>query len=133
MGRAIFAVFASVLALFATPAWPQNSSKPGVLELYPTFNALGARLTYAGDGNGNATARLEWRVQGASTWKAGVAMTRITNSRWAGSVLWLQPDSPYEVRATIDDADGGGSVTGTMRTRRVLPASPTGHVWWVAK
>ena len=121
-----------LFVLVGTPAWAQNSSKPVSLELYPTFYALGARLAYTGDVNANATAHLEWRVQGTATWKQGVAMTRITNSRWAGSVFWLKPDSPYEVRAVIDDPDGGGSVTGAQRTRKGLPDTPSSRVWWVA-
>ena len=121
-----------LFVLVGTPAWAQNSSKPVSLELYPTFYALGARLAYTGDVNANATAHLEWRVQGTATWKQGVAMTRITNSRWAGSVFWLKPDSPYEVRAVIDDPDGGGSVMGAQRTRKGLPATPSSRVWWVA-
>jgi uncharacterized protein DUF1565/parallel beta helix pectate lyase-like protein len=116
----------------ATPAIAraQNGSTPGALQLYPTFHALGARLPYTGDANGNATARLEWRPSGAATWTAGVAMTRITASRWAGSVLWLAPDTPYEVRAVIDDPDGGAtSAPVTLRTRHELPATPLRTLW----
>ncbi len=116
----------------ASPALAQNGSTAGVLELYPTFHAVGARLAYTGDANGNATARLEWRLAGSGTWIPGVAMTRITNARWAGSVLWLQKDTSYEVRAVITDPDGGTSATGTTRTRLEPSATPTGRAWWVA-
>jgi parallel beta helix pectate lyase-like protein len=121
-----------LLLLGAAPAAAQNGSAPGTLELYPTFQCVGARLPYIGDANGNATARLEWRRAGDAAWTPGVAMSRITNARWAGSVLWLSPDTPYEVRAVIQDPDGGAIVTGTVRTRRLLPSSPTGRTWWVA-
>ena len=118
--------------LIATSAFAQNASTLGSMELYPTFRAVGVRLVYTGDVNVNATARLEWRSQGSTTWLAGVDMTRITNNRWAGSVFWLQADTPYDVRATITDADGGGTVTGTIRTRKNLPSAPSGRAWWVA-
>jgi hypothetical protein len=102
------------------------------MELYPTFHAAGVRLDYAGDDDQDATARLQWRELGSGTWRDGVAMSRISNSRWAGSVLWLEPDTPYEVRAIIDDPDGGATVTRATRTRRELPADASGRTWWVA-
>ncbi len=120
------------LLLLAGPAAAQNASTPGTLELYPTLEAVGVRLAYAGDADGDATARLEWRALGAPAWTAGMAMTRIGGPRWAASVLWLSPDTDYEVRATIDDPDGGGSAAGTVRTRPVPQRLVTGRTWWVA-
>ncbi len=127
-----FLLAAVLLAAFARPAAAQYASTPGTLELYPTLEAVGARLAYTGDTNLNATARLDWRPTGSSTWTQGVAMTRITNSRWAGSVLWLAPGTSYDVRATITDPDGGGSVTGTVVTRPEPARLVTGRTWWVA-
>ena len=115
-------------------AWAQNASAPGALELYPTFESVGARLAYTGDANANATARLEYRKVGDSSWLPGVAMTRITANRWAGSLLWLTPNTQYEAHVIIADADGGAtSVTVTVRTRVEMPVQPTGRTWWVAK
>ena len=120
------------LLLIATAAEAQNASTAGSLELYPTYQSVGVRLTYTGDANANASAHLEWRASGAATWTTGVSMTRITASRWAGSVMWLSPDSPYEVRAVIDDPDGGGTGSGSTRTRRNPDTVASGRTWWVA-
>jgi hypothetical protein len=122
------------LALLGTahPATAQNASTPGALDLYPTFEAVGARLSATGDANANASAHLEWRTQGSGTWIRGMDMVRITNARWAGSVLWLHEDTAYEVRAVIDDPDGGGSTSGAVRTRVRLPATPSGTSYHVA-
>lgn len=123
----------AVLSLLLTaPAAAQNGSTAGSLELYPTLMSVGARLTYSGDANANATARLEWRVPGAPVWQTGVSMTRITNSRWAGSLFWLTADTQYEVRVVITDPDGGGSTSGTVRTRREPQALLPARTWWVA-
>lgn len=124
----------TLLALLASVAGAaaQNASTAGALELYPTFQSIGVRLAFSGDANANATAHLEWRPQGAPNWTAGVSMTRITNGRWAGSVLWLTPDTPFDVRAVIDDPDGGGSASGTTRTRANPATVATGSTWWVA-
>lgn len=131
MSRAFLSLL--LLCLVAAPAAAQNASAPGAIELYPTLQSIGVRLASAGDANGNATARLEWRPTGAATWTAGVPMTRIQNQRWAGSVFWLSPDTPYEVRAIVTDPDGGGAtVTGSVRTRRAPSTTPTGATWYVA-
>ncbi|MBI1798540.1 MAG: right-handed parallel beta-helix repeat-containing protein [Candidatus Eisenbacteria bacterium] len=118
--------------MLAAPAAAQNASTAGSLELYPTYQAIGVRLTYGGDLNGNASARIEWRPAGAPAWNAGMPMTRITNSRWAASVLWLSPRTSYEVRVVIDDPDGGGSASATVTTRDDTPLVPAGRTWWVA-
>jgi hypothetical protein len=126
-------LFLSVLALlFAVPAIAQDASVPGALELYPTMQAVGVRLAYTGDDNGNATARLEWRLQGGGAWTLGVTMNRITGRRWAASVMWLDPDTAYEVRAVIEDPDGGAAATGSVRTRSDAVPAPSGRTWWVA-
>ncbi len=126
-------ILVTVLALAgAAPAFAQNASAPGALELYPTLEAIGARLACPGDADADAVAHLEWRAAGASAWNTGVAMTRITGSRWAGSVMWLSPGTAYEVRAVVDDPDGGGSASATVTTR-TAPLAPTGgRVLWVA-
>lgn len=125
---------AAVLLSLATasPAAAQNASVAGALELYPTFQSIGVRLAWTGDANANASARIEWRPAGAGAWRAGVPMVRITNQRWAGSVFFLDPGSDVEVRAVIEDPDGGSSAAGTVRTRAPLPSAPSGTTRWVA-
>lgn len=126
------AILVTMLLLVAAPAMAQNASIGGSLDLYPNYHAVSVRVSYTGDANLNATARLDWRPQGASSWTTGMSMTRITNLRWAASVMWLQPDMPYEVRAVITDLDGGATVTGSVRTRREPNTTPSGTTWWVA-
>lgn len=122
----------ALLPLLAVPALAQNGSTAGALDLHPTFQAVGARLSYTGDANGNANAYLEWRAQGATSWTRGMFMTKIPNSRWAASVMWLQPDTPYEVRAVIQDPDGGStSAIGPVRTRANPSSNVTGTTLWV--
>jgi hypothetical protein len=128
------ALLSSAIALlaFATPAAAQNGTTAGTLELYPTFQSVGVRLGYSGDLNLNGTAHLEWRRTGASTWTVGVPMTRITGSRWAGSVMWLSSGTAYDVRAVVTDPDGGVTATGSVTTRSDPPTTPSGRTWWVA-
>jgi len=121
-----------VTLLAASPAAAQNASTPGALELYANPNAIGVRLAYSGDANANATARLEWRTAGSGAWIPGFVMTRITNQRWAGSIFWLTPGTSYEVRAVIEDPDGGGNAQGSTTTPTGTLPPPTGRTWWVA-
>src|SRR6185436_5666723 len=65
-------------------------------------------------------------------WKAGASLVRISGSRWVGSVFWLAENTGYDIRAIIDDPDGGGSATGAVTTRGKLPSSPSGTTYWVA-
>jgi len=121
-----------LLLVAAGPAAAQNASSAGALELYPTFHSVGVRLAFSGDANLNATARVEWRQTGSPEWRAGTFLTRIPGPRWAGSVFWLPSGADVEVRAVIEDPDGGASATGTVRTRAPLPAAPGGVTRWVA-
>ena len=127
-------VLVALLCLTALPsaALAQDASTAGVPELYPTFNSIGVRLPYSGDADSDAVAHLEWRVSGQAVWRRGVDLTRITNLRWAGSVLWLPANTPVEVRAVIEDPDGGASATASGRTRTEPSSLPSGATLWVA-
>lgn len=125
-------ILVPLLVVLATPAFAQNGSTPGTLSLYPTLQNVGVRLAYTGDANANATARIEWKPAGTTTWRPGASLTRIGGPRWAGSVFWLAENTAYDVRAIITDPDGGGTVTGAVTTRGRLPAQPSGTTWWVA-
>jgi hypothetical protein len=119
--RLFWAFFMVLATVWPVAALAQNNSTPGTLQLYSTFEAIGARLPYTGDANGDATARLEWRKVGNATWGQAHTMSKITNSRWAGSILWLEPNTSYEVRAVINDPDGGGTSASATTTTRLEP------------
>jgi len=133
MRRHLLLLCSSIMLCLPAVAGAQNGSTPGTLELYPTLESIGVRLSYSGDANGNATARIEWRKTGDAGWALGVSMTRITNRRWAGSIIRLSPNTSYDVRGVIEDPDGGGtSASAAVRTRTTPPATATGSTWWVA-
>lgn len=132
MNRTALALTLAALATVPALARAQDASTAGALDLYPTYECIGVRLPYAGDANGNATAHIEYQRPGALVWTQGVDMVRITNSRWAGSILWLQPNRAYNVRVVIDDPDGGVVTPAvSVRTRAPYPSTPTGATWWV--
>ena len=102
----------------------------GSLDLYGTFHAMGviATLPAGNDPNSNAVANVDYRVSGAGDYAAGFPLTRVTATRFVGSLFWLTPGTSYDVRVRYADPDGAPLDTGwagaTASTRSEL-ASPT--------
>ena len=99
----------------------------------PTLISLGFEWYIDGDDNRNASVAVSYRKKGDQTWKEGLPFLRVGNERLnseahqfvtpnmlAGSIFDLEPDTEYECRFVLSDADG---VTGkaentvTVRTR----------------
>ena len=83
---------------------------------------MGAIVTIdAGDDpDQDATAEIEYR-SGAQAFRQGFPLSRVSDTRFVGSLFWLKPGTPYDVRVTLDDPDGpplnGVIVSGAASTR----------------
>ena len=86
----------------------------------PTIENLGFRWYIEGDSNRNASVSVEFRKKGQTQWSRALPMLRVhhevsnqqygpyrTGNLFAGSVLFLEPGTAYEVRFTMSDPDGG--------------------------
>ena len=86
----------------------------------PTIENLGFRWYIAGDSNRNASVAVAFRKKGQAQWKKALPMLRVhhevsnqkygpyrTGNLFAGSVLFLEQATEYEVRFTMSDPDGG--------------------------
>ncbi|MCK4293863.1 MAG: hypothetical protein KAY65_11750 [Planctomycetes bacterium] len=86
----------------------------------PTIENLGFRWYIEGDSNRNASVAVAFRKKGQTRWKKALPMLRVhhevVNQRYgpyragnmfAGSVLFLEPATAYEVRFSMSDPDGG--------------------------
>jgi hypothetical protein len=86
----------------------------------PTLENLGFRWYIEGDSNRNASVTVEFRQKDQAPWKNALPMRRVhhevvnqmygpyrTGNLFAGSVLFLQPATTYEIRFTMSDPDGG--------------------------
>jgi hypothetical protein len=127
------------------PASTDKASKtvPGDLRTHATLHSIGIEWDLDGDTNHNATCKVEFRAMGAAEWRAASPLFR-TDYEWfygkdtaklpfnlfAGSILFLHPDTEYEVRLDLFDPDGGAARKEfTLRTRPV-PVLPSGGKTW---
>ena len=119
----------------------------------PTLENLGFRWFIEGDSNRNASVSVAYRKGGESTWRQAQPMLRVHNevvnqqfaahrvgNLFAGSVLFLEPSTTYEVRFVMRDPDGGAPAPTTViastrgeprawsggRTIHVFPNAPPG-------
>jgi hypothetical protein len=129
---AVLMLLALITALPALGA--DNGIRAGKLELYPTFECIGLRLSFEGDDNANATAAVRYREKGQAVWRQALPLPRIVGSRFAGSIFFLTPGTAYEVEVTVSDPDGmqNGTVTGVVSTRSDRFPTGGGKEYWVA-
>src|SRR4051794_23644008 len=72
--------------------------------------SVGLEWDVSGDDNHDATAALEYRKTGTSTWQPALPLVRVDyNGRntLAGSALFLAADTSYDLRIALTDPDGG--------------------------
>ncbi|MHC4398198.1 MAG: right-handed parallel beta-helix repeat-containing protein [Planctomycetota bacterium] len=131
-----------------TPGPIRNEVVPGRLIVDPpTLENLGFRWYVEGDANRNASVAVSYRKKGETTFKEGLPMLRVhhevanqtygpwrTGNLFAGSVLFLEPGTEYEVRLTMRDPDVNEipSRTVAVATRREpqrFEAGRTVHVY----
>ena len=119
--------------------------KPGELVVdHPTLINLGFEWVIQGDDNRNAHVEVSYRKQGEAVWKHGMPLLRLQGERiyqtdgvfnvispnmFAGSILDLSPDTAYEARFVMSDADGfvgqnGKAVTKTVTVRTRAEPKP---------
>jgi hypothetical protein len=113
------------------------STASASVEFYGTFHAMGVIVTIAAadDPDGDATAALEYRT-GSQAYQAGFPLSRVDDTRFVGSLFWLEPGTIYDGRVTFDDADGGPldgvTVTASGATRSEITIPSPVHSYYVA-
>lgn len=120
-----------LLLLSGLIAAPAPARAAAALELYGTFHALGVIVDVAAvdDPDQDAAAGVAYRVQGSgSAFQPGFPLSRVSATRFVGSLFWLAPGTGYEVRVTLSDPDGGplhGVVLPAAAPTRAEIAIPT--------
>jgi len=127
-----------VLVLMAGVLSPSSSPvrAAATLELYGTFHAMGVIVTLAAadDPDQDATASVEYRI-GSEPYHAGFPLSRVSSTRFVGSLFWLEPGTAYDVRVTFSDPDGvlnGVTVPGAGSTRTDIAVPASSHSYYVS-
>lgn len=115
----------------------------------PTLENLGFRWYIEGDSNRNAEVEVAFRRKGETEWREALPMHRVhheiatrfrrgdqythwrTGNLFAGSVLFLDPGTAYEVRFVMSDPDGGAPAAPklvTVATRSEVAAAAEGRL-----
>jgi hypothetical protein len=138
----IFVIFLQV-CLIVTFGWGQNSVTPGKIRVDSTFHHIGVLWSFEGDANLNSRFTIEYRLVSGGEWKAGAFPMRahpelevdgeeLGLNYWAGSAMFLEPETRYEIKLTLTDPDGGGT-TQTVRatTKKEQQPSEFGTEYYV--
>src|SRR3954466_7547034 len=134
---------------------PKAANAGAFLTERPTLNSLGFEWRINGDDNRNAAVDVTYRIVGEKSWRKALPLFRMNGEKvsgpkphfgdrsyytftapnmFAGSILNLAPDTAYEARFVLSDADGvrgKNEVTVAARTRSVPVAARGGHVYHV--
>jgi len=122
-----------LLGLLTGTVWAQTT--PGTLETYATIHSIGIEWDLSGDPEHNASALVDYRVNGSAQWQPAQPLFRVDFEGYnmlAGSILFLNPDTEYEVKLTLSDSDGVVGGNPTVRTELVrtqkVPQIPTSGI-----
>ncbi|NJN40408.1 MAG: hypothetical protein HC807_05620 [Gammaproteobacteria bacterium] len=137
MPRLSIALILTILAPLVAQAVP--SIQVGTMALDPpTLNSLGIVVPItAGDDDYDAQATVQFRITGATSWRAALPLLRVRpdtvgtetppgdyglpmpGEQFAGSIMGLDPGVTYDIQVTVTDPDGGGGTqSATIQTGR---------------
>jgi len=87
----------------------QSINYTNVLDIFvfPTINSAGITVNYQYDDNENNRAYIRFKVKGDTSWLEASSLSPIRKlKQLAGSLVYLKPDTEYEVEVRIEDPDG---------------------------
>ena len=125
--------------LFPSESQCQDATTPGQLETYSTIYSVGVEWSIGGDANHDATCTVAYRIQGETVWRNALDLFRVDYTPpdpvgamtdhfngLNGSVLFLKPETTYELQLELTDPDGGSEIRQTSITTRAIPQKPAG-------
>ena len=122
----VFAVLA-ILTVYATWACAADDTVPGTLSVHATLNSIGIEWQIIGDDNHDAVCPVRYRKLGESVWKNFLPLFRVDYNganTLAGSVLFLESATSYEINLSLADPDGGNENRMETVTTRNVPRLP---------
>ena len=113
----------------ALEAQSADATSPGASRSYSTIYSIGIEWDILGDADHDAAAAVEFRASATTTWRPALPLVRVDvngANMLAGSVLFLSPNTTYEVRLTLSDPDGGAETRTLTVATRPLPTPYAG-------
>lgn len=113
------------------------------LILNSTFEHISAHLNITGDDNHNSNVTFEYRLLGETSYQLSSQVMRafpemvvdgaaLNENFHAGSAMFLNPNSWYDLRITVNDPDGGSTVIDTVYFTQKMPGlSGVGNIIYV--
>jgi hypothetical protein len=118
-----------------------NAMTPGELRFAPTIHSVGIEWDILNDANHNAACSMRYRVKGAQEWRDTIGLLRIDYRGWygrepgklpdlqacrpfnmfAGSLMFLEPATDYDIELLLKDPDGGEATRLLSVVTRPLP------------
>ena len=135
--KRIILVF-TILSLALGCARPRQARAAAALELYGTFRSMGVivSISASDDPDNDTLASLEYRQSGSGPYHQGLPLSRVADTRFVGSLFWLEPGTSYDVRVNFDDPDGdpldGTSLEGAGTTRSSISFPAPGHTYYAS-
>jgi len=115
----------------------QDATTPGELRTDSTPNSISVEWDLTGDGDHDAACDVRYRQQGSEKWLDALPLFRVDYQWWyhtaradkplnmfAGSLMFLEPDTNYEVRLDLADPDGGKATKTVSVATRPIPQLP---------
>jgi hypothetical protein len=97
--------------------------------VYSTIKSIGIEWDISGDANHNAQCLVQYRVSGTSNWLDAQPLFRVDFQGYdmlAGSILFLNEATEYEVKLELTDPDGGFDTRIETIATKPIPRFPVG-------
>jgi len=122
----------------------QDAVVSGTVRVDATFENISINYAISQDNNRNSVLTIRYREVGSTDYQDAAITMRAylgmvvdgeeTNRNFhAGSIMFLNPDTTYELEYNLDDPDGGGSITTQFVNTKAIPQpSATANVRYVS-
>jgi hypothetical protein len=115
----------------------QDACTSGELRTDSTPHSISVEWDLTGDTDHDATCKVQHRQQGSDKWLDALPLFRVDYQWWyhteraekalnmfAGSLMFLEPDTAYEVRLDLFHPDGGTQTKTVTVATRPIPKLP---------